>query len=189
VSKEPGPLHIETFERGCTPRHHPTAPTRIDSSRLPAAAHHGMPTAADRHRAVKSGRAQWPDRRVRSPTAPSPSTATMVQPHSAAAISRPAPRPTSVPPSRHPVRPRSQIPIDRSRPRHRCATPARGFLPRGFSDACRPEHTASFFSGRHPRSFNVCGQPPQQRRILFLTLLTRSSTGHMAAVTPTSIRL
>lgn len=32
----------------------------------------------------------------------------------------------------------SQIPIDRPGARHHRATPARGFLPRGFSDACRP---------------------------------------------------
>jgi hypothetical protein len=96
------------------------------------------PTAAVRHRAEKSGLVQWPDRRVRSHTAPSPSTVTMVQPRSAIAISRPAPRPTNAPPSRHPLRHRSQIPIDSPPARHRRATPARGFLPRGFSDACRP---------------------------------------------------
>jgi hypothetical protein len=52
--------------------------------------------------------------------------------------SRPALCPTIAPPSRHPANRRSQIPIDRQAARHRSATPARGFLPRGFSDACRP---------------------------------------------------
>jgi hypothetical protein len=96
------------------------------------------PTAIVRHQAEKNGLVQWPDRRVRSHTAPSPSTVTMVQPRSAIAISRPAPRPTNAPPSCHPLRHRSQIPIDSPPARHRRATPARGFLPRGFSDACRP---------------------------------------------------
>ena len=81
---------------------------------------------------------QWPDRHAGSGTAPSQYTATMVQPRSSTAISRPEPCPTSAPPSRHPVRRQSQIPIDKRRARQRRATPARGFLHRGFSDACRP---------------------------------------------------
>ena len=97
-----------------------------------------MPPTAARHRAEKRGRARWPDHRGRSGTAPSPSTATMVQPRSTASISRSAFCPQGAPPSRRPLRRRSQIPISRPRARHQRATPARGFLHRGFSDACRP---------------------------------------------------
>ena len=95
-------------------------------------------TAAVRQRAEKRGLAPMARSPVGSGTAPSPSSSTAVQPRSSAAISPPTPRPTTVPCAPHPVRRRSQIPIDRPRARHQRATPARGFLPRGFSDACRP---------------------------------------------------
>jgi len=61
----------------------------------------------------------------------------MVQQRSSTAFSRPGSHPPTAPSPRHPVRPIS-IPLDRSMRGTAVPRQARGFLPRGFSDACRP---------------------------------------------------
>ncbi len=81
--------------------------------------------------------------------------------HAAERTSKIAPAPCATAISRHRPRPttqqsctrRSQIPIAHGRPTI-APVPARGFLPRGFSDACRLSMRRRPCRGRRPRSLN-----------------------------------
>jgi hypothetical protein len=89
----------------------------------------------------------------------------MVQLRSFIPTLRPTLCPTIAPPSRHPANRRSQIPIDRQAARHRRAMPARGFLPRAFSDACHPsmQHLSSAAGIQEALTFADLPLPPAER--------------------------
>src|SRR6516162_6856718 len=128
---------IEIFERGCSPRYHPTVPNRVDSS-CSLSPDHEPPMLLQllplvcRRRACSTNDHDCAPAHSRGNGNRNSLTAS---PRPATTLSHNPPHLAVTIPTSQPIARGSQIPIAPSR--HAVLPPpTRGFLPRGFSDTC-----------------------------------------------------